>query len=700
MPGSEREVKVELKMPESLFDCYETAYISRIHFEVKSRVQNQQVVTGQIAALNYLTEEVRKAKVCCEGTSNLKSECVTCAWTEEAAVAFLQVEGFDQVAEIETNGQILSEPDCVCESEPVDNYQQSCVGTNCVEKQVGVGDFEIYQNTYSIDTLYQELRRIASYFDSLGIAFYAGITDNRMFCAEGGSTAFKSQTGNKDMVHFQTQYDAAQVAFWFHFAEVNGEERIHIRQKGFEGEVLDCCCELIPGDCRGNPFSICEGLLENVAHYEAVCGGKPLHINSFEYSGKKGQIVIGTDGNGHQLLNDYKISKKKINGSPVEIEGIYIGTDEVSPSNYVWKTTSNDTDFKVKTGKVYIETDQLPDKNSSFGNVNGKVLVNLQPNVFDIDQVTSEDEHSEIPEGKVKVFYNKDETNPHAANGEPNWFFYWRDEHPNQQIEVPIWDPSVSNSIKYEIKGINFWKSIEMPVYNPAEPSSPEIESFDIEVLFNKQGNYKWFANRPQPLPEDPKLLLGTASQRPLALMPVDVSDLNKGRFANNYEFIINMGEGCANLCAHSYTIVKDANGDFVSVLVNNSTDPNLPSWMTGGTGYTGIDCFMQVIVHEYEHIKIYRENWPNGYLDVDTNADGFNDYDTDGDGYSDAFEDEIGEPFDKNEATPYADGLGTAGYDYEENRCRRLEDAFQSGQLNDVDWSYDLLNEYQGKQW
>jgi len=274
VPGSEREVKVKLKMPESLFDCYETAYISRIHFEIRSRLENSHTVTGQIEAMDYLTEEVHKAKECCTGTTNFKSECVTCAWTEEAAVAFLQVEGFDQVEEIETNGTILSEPDCVCDSEPADNYQETCMGTNCVEKQVGVGGFEIYQNTYSIDTLYHELERIATYFDSLGVNFYAGITDNRMFCVEGESTAFKSQEANKDMVHFQTQYDAAQVAFWFHFAEVNGKERIHIRQKGFEGEVLDCCCELIPGDCRGNPFSICEGLLENVAHYEAVCLGK------------------------------------------------------------------------------------------------------------------------------------------------------------------------------------------------------------------------------------------------------------------------------------------------------------------------------------------------------------------------------------------------------------------------------------------
>ena len=303
MPGSEREVKVELKMPESLFDCYETAYISRIHFEVKSRVQNQQVVTGQIAALNYLTEEVRKAKVCCEGTSNLKSECVTCAWTEEAAVAFLQVEGFDQVAEIETNGQILSEPDCVCESEPVDNYQQSCVGTNCVEKQVGVGDFEIYQNTYSIDTLYQELRRIASYFDSLGIAFYAGITDNRMFCAEGGSTAFKSQTGNKDMVHFQTQYDAVQVAFWFHIGVQDDQAILFSKIKLDEEFLLNLSNEEID-DVTLEGVEICGITAPN----EMELTGDTIAFTEYRYTHNPPSVVApdmehGTDGNPEDIVN-------------------------------------------------------------------------------------------------------------------------------------------------------------------------------------------------------------------------------------------------------------------------------------------------------------------------------------------------------------------------------------------------------------
>jgi hypothetical protein len=85
---------VQLKMPASLFDCYESSYIARIHFEINRRMQNQGTVMGLIEGMNYLTDEVRKAKVCCEGTTNLKSECVTCSWTQEAVNAYFHLEGF------------------------------------------------------------------------------------------------------------------------------------------------------------------------------------------------------------------------------------------------------------------------------------------------------------------------------------------------------------------------------------------------------------------------------------------------------------------------------------------------------------------------------------------------------------------------------------------------------------------------------
>jgi hypothetical protein len=290
VPGDEGEVKVELKMPMSLFDCYESSYIARIHFEIKRRVQDQPIVTGQIEAMNYLTGEVRRAKVCCEGTTNLKSECVTCSWTLEAVNAFLDLEGFDQEVAIETDGEVLPADDCVCETEPADVYQEACVGSNCVAKQVGIAEFEVYLNSYPVDTLYHELQRIAGYFDSLGVAFYASITDYRMFCVEGASSAFKSQSGNKDLLHFQSAFDAAEVAFWFHLAEVDGEERLLIRQKGFEGDVLDCCCELIPGDCRSNPVPVCEFMNELYDHYAVICDSKRFNIKLAIYNGLNGEF--------------------------------------------------------------------------------------------------------------------------------------------------------------------------------------------------------------------------------------------------------------------------------------------------------------------------------------------------------------------------------------------------------------------------
>jgi len=261
------------------------------------------VVTGQIEAMDYLTEEVHKAKECCTGTTNFKSECVTCAWTEEAVVAFLQVEGFDQMEDIETNDQILSEPDCVCSSEPADNYQATCMGTNCVEKQVGVGDFEIYQNTYSIDTLYHELERIATYFDSLGVNFYAGITDNRMFCAEGESTAFKSQEANKDMVHFQMRYDAAQVAFWFHIGVQDDQAILFSKIKLDEEFLLNLSNEEID-DVTLEGVEICGITAPN----EMELTGDTIAFTEYRYTHNPPSVVApdmehGTDGNPEDIVN-------------------------------------------------------------------------------------------------------------------------------------------------------------------------------------------------------------------------------------------------------------------------------------------------------------------------------------------------------------------------------------------------------------
>ncbi len=322
VPGTRGEVKVELKMPASLFDCYESSYIARVDFEINRRVQNQGTVTGLIEGMNYLTDEVRKAKVCCEGTTNLKSECVTCSWTEEAVNAFLDLEGFDQEVSIETDGDVLPADDCVCETEPADEYQEACVGSNCVARQVGIAEFEVYLNSYPVDTLYHDLQRIAGYFDSLGVPFYASITDYRMFCAEGTSSAFKSQSGNKDLLHFQSAFDAAEVAFWFHLAEVDGAERLLIRQKGFEGDVLDCCCELIPGDCRSNPVPVCENLVEIVDHYEAVC------------LGKRRDFRFLVEGNYYKHKKDVFVCPKNY---PVDVTIVDAKTQLPVDSTFSWK---------------------------------------------------------------------------------------------------------------------------------------------------------------------------------------------------------------------------------------------------------------------------------------------------------------------------------------------------------------------------
>lgn len=150
-------------------------------------------MTDQITGVKFLKEEVRKAKLCLKVTTNLQSECVTHLWMHEAEYAFLQIQSFEQEEAIETKASILNKSDWFGKTEPADPYQQICMGTNCVEKQVGIRDFKIYQSSVSVDTLSNEIQRISSYFDSLGVSSYASITEYRMFFVEGESSALESQ---------------------------------------------------------------------------------------------------------------------------------------------------------------------------------------------------------------------------------------------------------------------------------------------------------------------------------------------------------------------------------------------------------------------------------------------------------------------------------------------------------------------------
>jgi len=123
-------------------------------------------------------------------------------------------------------------------------------------------------------------------------------------------------------------------------------------------------------------------------------------------------------------------------------------------------------------------------------------------------------------------------------------------------------------------------------------------------------------------------------------------------------------------------------------------------------TGDTGLHAFYQVLVHENRHISLWEGWWgvggtPNPSLD------------TDGDSYPDSFESApIGQQFffsvgsndDFLQGVPSADPNAPfpgmpAGFNYEETECKNAATQVTATRYDQLDWSYDPLNLYQGKQ-
>jgi hypothetical protein len=264
VPGREREVKVELKMPGSLFDCYESSYIARIHFEIKRRVQNQGTVTGQIEAMEYLTEEVRKAKVCCEGTTNLKSECVTCSWTKSEIKDFFSLEGFDTTKTMISSIIHTDTLACVCENDKyASTYTSVCEGNNCVEIQTRLDSVEIIGLSTTISEIQEELRIMAEIYKINGIDFYACVTDNSIFCEDPSAVAFKGTNVAHDKAYYQGNFNASTIGVWIHLQAISDYEvEAYVKVKGNQGRTLFPCDNGVnPNiDCVHSDCSYCDRL--------------------------------------------------------------------------------------------------------------------------------------------------------------------------------------------------------------------------------------------------------------------------------------------------------------------------------------------------------------------------------------------------------------------------------------------------------
>lgn len=112
------------------------------------------------------------------------------------------------------------------------------------------------------------------------------------------------------------------------------------------------------------------------------------------------------------------------------------------------------------------------------------------------------------------------------------------------------------------------------------------------------------------------------------------------------------------------------------------------------------------MLIHENRHISLWEDWWGVGGTPIPSS-------DTDGDSYPDSFESApIGQQFffsigsndDFLQGVPSADPNApfpgkSAGFNYEETECTNAAIQVMATQYDQFDWSYDLLNFYQGKQ-
>jgi Bacterial TSP3 repeat len=120
-------------------------------------------------------------------------------------------------------------------------------------------------------------------------------------------------------------------------------------------------------------------------------------------------------------------------------------------------------------------------------------------------------------------------------------------------------------------------------------------------------------------------------------------------------------------------------------------------------TGHRGLHTFYETLAHESHHIVLWEGWWGQGGLPTQAQ-------DTDGDTYPDTFEgNQAGYGFSIGQNDDYANGVPStaqnprwpnesAGYNYEEELCRQVEQNLNESQFDNQDWSHDPTNTNQGK--
>jgi hypothetical protein len=282
---------------------------------------------------------------------------------------------------------------------------------------------------------------------------------------------------------------------------------------------------------------------------------------------------------------------------------------------------------------------------------------------------------SKSNDAKVQVFFQKDSTN-NPDGTVPNWFYYWR-----QIPEIQNLLNSVPGFLMYDRGNCRFDEV-------PTSVNLSLVYSGD-KFPYNEAGSYTMGANL---FNVENKVKEDLYSISPPSCIAItDPQNLAIVSYGNPQK--IEIGEGCG------YKKLKD---------VCN----------TAGGEIEGIHAFYSTVAHEVEHARITSEVWNFTHLSIpDVKAGYMLIYDRDRDNYKDIWEelspagleykfnpdpdeDGIKDRYHPDYLHCFCTGTCSAGTQYEETRCRNVEKALNLNAINAFDWSYDMTNTHQGKQW
>ena len=311
----------------------------------------------------------------------------------------------------------------------------------------------------------------------------------------------------------------------------------------------------------------------------------------------------------------------------------------------------------------------MPSENQDFGPTNGLVKVSTE-NESTCSKITNSQSSPVI----IEVFFEKDK-NSNPGGTVPNWFYYWKQ---SPKIKEQLLVPGIS---LYDINSCSYLESagdVELSLnYDEGLAFDPTPGVFNVygQCLFNVAN-----MDKEDLYPDCPESI------------PNELVVVNYGSAAT-----INISEACG-------------------------FKKNKISCTTGSGVHEGIHVFYTTVAHEAEHARIESEVWNYTTASSPAITGGYSSaWDLDKDGYKDIWEENdqgaIDYEFETSTGTnadaytgdygggvnsncDYCNGDCSPGTMYEEDRCRAYEGTIDVDSIDPDDWSFDPINDVQGKQW